>query len=181
MKLLITNARIVNEGSIFEGSVLIENGFITDIINEASKLSLSDTDLKIRNSDFSKIIDAKGMTLIPGVIDTHVHFREPGLTHKGDIFSESKAALAGGVTSYFDMPNTVPNATSIDVLEDKFKIASEKSLANYSFFAGATNNNLDELLKIDPSEVCGIKLFLGASTGNMLVDKEDTLSKIFSS
>lgn len=165
---LIKNARIVNEGAIFEGDVLIEGEYIKKIAKTIS----------VENSD-CKIIDAEGNYLIPGAIDDQVHFREPGLTHKGDIASESRAAIAGGITSFIEQPNTVPNAITQELLEEKYKIASEKSYANYSFMMGGTNNNLEEVLKTNPRNVAGIKLFLGSSTGNMLVDNPETLENIF--
>ncbi|MDD3003421.1 dihydroorotase [Flavobacterium sp.] len=168
--ILIRNAKIVNEGTIFEGDVLIENQFIVEI---ASKISVK--------SSSTKIIDAEGNYLIPGIIDDQVHFREPGLTHKGTIFTESRAAVAGGITSFIEQPNTVPNAVTQELLEEKYKIASEKSFTNYSFMMGGTNDNLEEILKTNPKNVAGIKLFLGSSTGNMLVDNEEVLEKIFSS
>jgi dihydroorotase len=167
---LIKNAKIVNEGTIFEGDVLIENEFIVEIAESISPKSSS-----------CKIIDAEGNYLIPGAIDDQVHFREPGLTHKGDIGTESAAAVAGGITSFIEQPNTVPNAITQEILEEKYKIAAEKSHANYSFMMGGTNDNLEEVLKTNPKNVAGIKLFLGSSTGNMLVDDEETLEKIFSS
>jgi dihydroorotase len=167
---LIKNARIVNEGSIFEGDVLIENEFITEIAESISPKSSN-----------CKIIDAEGNYLIPGAIDDQVHFREPGLTHKGDIASESAAAVAGGITSFIEQPNTIPNAVTQEILEGKYKIAAESSYANYSFMMGGTNDNLEEILKTNPRNVAGIKLFLGSSTGNMLVDDQETLEKIFSS
>ncbi|MGV3695772.1 dihydroorotase [Flavobacterium sp.] len=167
---LIKNAKIVNEGTIFEGDVLIENEFIVEVAENISPKSSS-----------CKIIDAEGSYLIPGAIDDQVHFREPGLTHKGDIASESAAAVAGGITSFIEQPNTVPNAVTQELLEDKYQIAAEKSHANYSFMMGGTNDNLEEILKTNPKNVAGIKLFLGSSTGNMLVDDEETLEKIFSS
>lgn len=168
--ILIKNAKIVNEGLIFEGDVLIENEFIVEI---ASSISAKSSECKI--------IDAEGNYLIPGAIDDQVHFREPGLTHKGDIASESRAAIAGGITSFIEQPNTVPNAVTQELLEQKYQIASEKSYANYSFMMGATNDNLEEVLKTNPKNVAGIKIFLGSSTGNMLVDNEVVLEKIFSS
>ncbi len=128
----------------------------------------------------TKTIDATGLLLIPGVIDDQVHFREPGLTHKGDIFSESRAAVAGGVTSFMDMPNTNPQTVTNALLNEKYRLGSENSLTNYSFYIGATNTNLDEVMNADPSEVCGIKLFMGSSTGNMLVDNENALRDLFS-
>lgn len=167
---LIKNARIVNEGSIFEGDVLIENEKISQIGESISP--------KTSNCI---IIDAEGSFLMPGVIDDQVHFREPGLTHKGDISSESKAAVAGGITSFIEQPNTVPNAITQELLEDKYQIAAKTSHANYSFMMGGTNDNLEELLKTNPKNVAGIKLFLGSSTGNMLVDNPEALEKIFSS
>ena len=168
--ILIKNAQIVNEGSIVEGDVLIDGEYIVDIDSSISSKSANTT-----------VIDAEGKFLLPGVIDDQVHFREPGLTHKATIESESKAAVAGGITSFIEMPNTVPQATTQAQLEDKFKIAAKTSYANYSFMFGGTNDNLDELLKTDPKTVAGIKLFLGSSTGNMLVDNEAVLEKIFSS
>lgn len=168
MRILIKNAQIVNEGKIFKSDVLIENDLIAKI---------SET---IPEENLDKIIDAEGKFLIPGVIDDQVHFREPGLTHKGDIESESKAAIAGGVTSFIEQPNTVPNAVTQELLEEKYKIASEKSYANYSFSMGGTNDNLEEVLKTNPKNVAAIKLFLGSSTGNMLVDNPETLEEIFS-
>ncbi len=167
---LIKNAKIVNEGTIFEGDVLIENEFIVEVAESISPKSPN-----------CKIIDAEGNYLIPGAIDDQVHFREPGLTHKGTIATESAAAVAGGITSFIEQPNTVPNAVTQELLEDKYKIASETSHANYSFMMGGTNDNLEEVLKTNPKNVAGIKLFLGSSTGNMLVDNEETLEKIFSS
>lgn len=168
MKILIKNAQIVNEGKIFKADVLIENDLIAKISSTISE------------ENVDKIIDAEGKFLIPGVIDDQVHFREPGLTHKGDIESESKAAIAGGVTSFIEQPNTVPNAVTQELLEEKYKIASEKSYANYSFSMGGTNDNLEEVLKTNPKNVAAIKLFLGSSTGNMLVDKPEILEEIFS-
>ena len=169
-RILIKNAKIVNEGSIFEGDVLIENEFIVEIADFISA----------KYSD-CKIIDAEGNFLIPGAIDDQVHFREPGLTHKGDIESESRAAVAGGVTSFIEQPNTIPNALTQDILEEKYQIAENNSFANYSFMMGASNDNLAEVLKTNPKNVAGIKIFLGSSTGNMLVDNEDVLERIFSS
>lgn len=169
-KFLIKNAKIVNEGVIFEGDVLIENDFIKEI---AESISLKSSDCTV--------IDAEGNYLIPGVIDDQVHFREPGLTHKGNIESESRAAVAGGITSFIEQPNTVPNAVTQELLEDKYVIASKTSYANYSFMMGGTNDNLEEVLKTNPRNVAGIKLFLGSSTGNMLVDNQEVLEKIFSS
>jgi dihydroorotase len=167
--LLITNALIVNEGKQIRGSVLVKDNFIQSVIPAGNSLP-SKTD---------KTIDANGNFLLPGVIDDQVHFREPGLTHKGDIYSESRAAVAGGVTSYMEMPNTNPQTLTQVLLESKYSRASEVSLANYSFYMGASNDNLEELLKTDPAKVCGIKVFMGSSTGNMLVDNPDTLKNIF--
>lgn len=166
---LIKNATIINENRKFKGSVLIEDEYIKTIFEgDATPDVPVDT-----------VINAEGMLLLPGVIDDQVHFRDPGLTHKGNIFSESRAAVAGGVTSFMDMPNTMPLTTTIEALEDKYKIGAEKSVANYSFYMGATNSNLDELRKVDPRTVCGLKVFMGSSTGNMLVDNKETLSGIF--
>ena len=167
---LIRNAKIVNEGAIFEGDILIENEFIKEI---AEKISPKSSDCVI--------IDAEGSYVMPGAIDDQVHFREPGLTHKGNIETESRAAVAGGITSFIEQPNTVPNAVTQELLEDKYQIASQKSYANYSFMMGGTNDNLEEVLKTNPRNVAGIKLFLGSSTGNMLVDNPEVLEKIFSS
>lgn len=166
---LIKNAKIVNEGVIFEGDVLIEGEFIKEIGENISV-----------KPNFT-VVDAEGSYLIPGIIDDQVHFREPGLTHKGDIASESRAAIAGGITSFIEQPNTVPNAVTQELLEQKYDIAAQKSFANYSFMMGGTNDNLEEVLKTNPRNVAGIKLFLGSSTGNMLVDNEEVLEKIFSS
>lgn len=168
--ILIRNAKIVNEGAIFEGDILIENEFIKEI---AEKISPKSSDCVI--------IDAEGSYVIPGAIDDQVHFREPGLTHKGNIETESKAAVAGGITSFIEQPNTVPNAVTQELLEDKYQIAAKTSYANYSFMMGGTNDNLEEILKTNPRNVAGIKLFLGSSTGNMLVDNPEVLEKIFSS
>ena len=166
---LIKNAKIVNENKTFLGDVLIENGIIKEISSD------------IKTTGDLEVIDAEEKFLIPGFIDDQVHFREPGLTHKANIATESRAAVAGGITTFIEMPNTVPQATTQDLLEDKFIIAANDSYANYSFMFGGTNDNLDELLKTDPKKVAGIKLFLGSSTGNMLVDNEEILEKIFSS
>ena len=165
---LIKNARIVNEGQIIEGDVLIEQGRIAKI----------DTSIGPKNGNVN-VIDADGKFLIPGVIDDQVHFREPGLTHKGDIYSESRAAVAGGITSYMEQPNTKPAATTIEELEKKYSRASEVSLANYSFNMGASNDNLEELKRVSKRNVSGIKIFMGSSTGNMLVDQQKTLEGIF--
>ncbi|NDV47831.1 dihydroorotase [Paludibacter sp. 221] len=167
---LISNATIINENRTFTGSVLLENELIKTIYESADSVDIQ--------GDCAEV-DATGLCLIPGVIDDQVHFREPGLTHKGDIYTESKAAVAGGVTTYMDMPNTKPPAVTLELLEDKFSLGAEKSFANYSFFMGASNDNLGELRKLDARSVCGVKLFMGSSTGNMLVDNEDTLSALF--
>lgn len=168
--IIIKNARIINEGTITEGDILIEGEFIAQIGENISP-----------KSGNCCILDASGCYVMPGAIDDQVHFREPGLTHKGDIESESRAAVAGGITSFIEQPNTVPNAVTQELLEEKYTLASQKSYANYSFMMGGTNDNLEELLKTNPRNVAGIKLFLGSSTGNMLVDNEETLEKIFSS
>ncbi|WP_250433258.1 dihydroorotase [Hanstruepera flava] len=168
--ILIKNAKIVNEGRIFEGDIYIENDIIKEI---GASISLKSSNVEV--------IDADGKYVLPGVIDDQVHFREPGLTHKADIESESKAALAGGITSFIEMPNTNPQTTTVEKLDEKFAIADAKAFANYSFMFGGTNDNLDEILKVDKKTVAGLKLFLGSSTGNMLVDNPEVLEKIFSS
>ncbi|MBN1821340.1 MAG: dihydroorotase [Prolixibacteraceae bacterium] len=173
MKTLIKNATIINEGLNFKGSVLIDGEFIERVY----PYRLPEN----KEFDSAKIIDAKGLILMPGVIDDQVHFREPGLTHKGDVTTESRAAVAGGITTYMEMPNTQPQTITQELLEEKYRRASEVSAANYSFYMGVTNDNLNEVLKTDPKRVCGIKVFMGASTGNMLVDNEDTLSGLFKS
>ncbi|HNR41899.1 MAG TPA: dihydroorotase [Bacteroidales bacterium] len=167
--ILIRNATIVNENRVFNGDVLIAGEIIGSVAENGMKAIPTDCE----------IIDADGLLLIPGIIDDQVHFREPGLTHKGDIRSESRAAAAGGITSFMDMPNTIPQTTTIGLLQEKARIAAEKSLINFSFYLGATNDNLDEILRIDPALVCGIKVFMGSSTGNMLVDSEQALRNIF--
>ncbi|WP_396209420.1 dihydroorotase [Flavobacterium sp.] len=167
---LIRNAKIVNEGVVFEGDILIENEWITEIAEKISP-----------KSSKCIIIDAEGSYVIPGAIDDQVHFREPGLTHKGNIETESKAAIAGGITSFIEQPNTVPNAVTQELLEQKYQIAASSSHANYSFMMGGTNDNLEEILKTNPRNVAGLKLFLGSSTGDMLVDSSASLEKIFSS
>ena len=168
--LLIRNATIINEGTSFKGSVLIKNDRIDKIYTEQIPEEICNR---------SQIIEADGLYLIPGVIDDQVHFREPGLTHKGDIYSESRAAIAGGVTSYMEMPNTNPQTTSIEEWEKKNEIARGKSFANYAFYLGATNDNLAELKKATSKHLCGIKIFMGSSTGNMLVDNKKALQAIF--
>jgi dihydroorotase len=167
-KILITNANIVNEGKIIRGDVYVKDGLIY----------IAGGNLKEYEADI--VIEGEGKYLFPGLIDDQVHFREPGLTYKADIYTESKAAVAGGITSYMEMPNTIPQTTTLELLEEKYARAAETSLANYSFYLGATNDNLAELLKVDPDNVCGIKVFQGSSTGNMLVDNPETLEKIFS-
>lgn len=169
--IIIKDAKVVNEGKILrDTSLLIRNGIIEKIFRDAVPEAILAQ---------AEVIDASGQLLLPGLIDDQVHFREPGLTHKGDIYSESKAAVSGGVTSFMEMPNTIPQATTQELLNKKYDRASEVSLANYSFYMGATNDNLEELLKTDPAKVCGIKVFMGSSTGNMLVDNPVTLSALF--
>ncbi|MDO7170931.1 dihydroorotase [Mariniflexile sp. AS56] len=169
-KILIKNAHIVNDGAVFNGDILIEGEFIKEISDSISA----------KSSDVH-VIDAEGKYLLPGVIDDQVHFREPGLTQKATIETESRAAIAGGITSFIEMPNTNPQTTTIEKLEEKFEIAAKTSSANYSFMFGGTNDNLDEVLKVDANKVAGLKLFLGSSTGNMLVDDTKVLEKIFKS
>ena len=166
---LIKNGNLVNEGVVQKGDILVQEGKIARIASN------------IEATVDMQVIDATGKYVIPGMIDDQVHFREPGLTHKGDIASESRAAVAGGITSFIEQPNTVPNAVTQELLEQKYEIASSKSYANYSFMMGGTNDNLEELLQTNPRNVAGIKLFLGSSTGNMLVDRQEVLEKIFSS
>ncbi len=165
-KVLIKNAKIVNENTIFESDILIEGEVISRI------------DIDITDAD-AEIINANGKYVLPGVIDDQVHFREPGLTHKGNIESESRAAVAGGITTFMEQPNTTPQTTTIEKLEEKFAMAKESSYANYSFLFGGTNDNLEELKKLDKNACSGVKLFLGSSTGNMLVDNEEVIEKIF--
>lgn len=167
-KILLKNAQVVNEGQIKETDVLIEGAFIKKI----------GTDISEMNAD---VIDFNGNLLLPGIIDDQVHFREPGLTHKGNIATESRAALAGGITTFMEQPNTNPQTTTIEKLEEKFSIASKTSYANYSFLFGGTNDNLEEIKRLDPKSCSGVKLFLGSSTGNMLVDDEQVLERIFQS
>ena len=162
VRLIIKNATIVNEGKSFKSDVLVEDRLIKKI---ALNINLS----------ADKTIEAHGLHLIPGLIDDQVHFREPGLTHKADISSESKAAVSGGVTSFMEMPNTIPQSLTQKILEEKFKLGDEKSLANFTFFMGASNNNLEEVLKTDPKNVGAIKIFMGSSTGDMLVDDKRVL------
>ena len=169
MNYYIKNATLVNEGQTFAASVFVSDGKIAKIVRKGEDF----------DAGSATMIDGTGKYLIPGIIDEHVHFREPGMTHKADIYTESRAAVAGGVTSFMDMPNTVPQTTTQDLLQQKFDLAAEKSLANYSFYLGATNDNLAEVVKTDPKTVCGIKLFMGSSTGNMLVDKNEVLVRLF--
>ena len=168
MNYLLKNGTIINEGRVFTSDILIKE----DRIEKIGGI--------IENNCGAVEIDASGKLIIPGCIDDQVHFREPGLTHKGTIFSESRAAVAGGITSFMEMPNTVPNALTQELLEEKYAIASKSSIANFSFFMGASNDNLDEVLKTNPTNVCGIKVFMGSSTGNMLVDNEKALEGLFS-
>ena len=168
MKKLLKNAQIINEGSVQTADVLIEGDRISKIAP-----SLQDSE--------AEVIDLTGKFLMPGVVDDQVHFREPGLTHKGRIYTEAKAAVAGGITSFMEMPNTKPQALTQALLEDKYEIGAKDSLANYSFFMGASNENIEEVLKTDPKRVAGIKIFMGSSTGNMLVDDQEVLNAIFSS
>ena len=165
--LLVRNARIVNDGQILEGDLLVRNGRIERIAAE------------IAAGDGSRVLEADGRYLLPGMIDDQVHFREPGATHKADIHSESRAALAGGITSYMEMPNTVPQTVTLDALEQKYRLAAERSMANFSFYLGATNDNIESIRALQPNQTCGIKVFMGASTGNMLVDREEVLEAIF--
>lgn len=172
MGTLLKNAKIVNEGKIVSGHILIEKERIAKIFKlEDDLTSLEET---------NEVIDIKGNYLLPGVIDDQVHFREPGLTHKANIQTESRAAVAGGITSFLEMPNTVPNTLTQELLQDKYDIAEKTSYANYSFYMGASNDNIEEVLKTDPKTVCGVKVFMGSSTGNMLVDNPDTLEELFS-
>jgi len=165
----IKNVTIINEGREFQGNVFVKDGKISKIISEVD----------VDGHDAKKILNGEGKYLIPGVIDDQVHFREPGLTHKGEIYTEAKAGIAGGITSFMEMPNTNPQATTIELLEEKYTLAKQKSLANYSFYLGATNDNIEEIKKINPKNICGVKVFMGSSTGNMLVDNIDSLTKIF--
>lgn len=170
MKTIIHHATIINEGELFTGSVLLEGEFIRKIYRN---------EIPVEDMESADLINASGKYLIPGVIDDQVHFREPGLTHKGDLTTESRAALAGGITSYMEMPNTIPQSVTLDELEKKYTRAAEVSAVNYSFYLGATNDNLNEVLAVDPAHVCGIKIFMGSSTGNMLVDNDTTLAELF--
>ncbi len=169
MKTLIYGGTIVNDGRAFQGSIVVENGYVAEILNDS----------KAPRGVYDSTVDAMGLFVIPGVIDSHVHFRDPGLTQKADIESESRAAAYGGVTSYFDMPNTVPQTTTLDALDAKFAEAARRSHVNYSFFIGATNDNLEQLEAVNRRRVPGVKLFMGSSTGNMLVDREEALRRLF--
>ena len=172
MNYIIKNATLVNEGKSFMASVVISGDTIEKIIPTQTV----DTDLDFVGYE---VVNAEGLLLLPGAIDDQVHFRDPGLTHKGDIATESRAAVAGGVTTFMDMPNTVPNTLTQQLLQDKYDIAAEKSMANYSFYMGVSNDNIEEVLKTDPKNICGIKAFMGSSTGNMLVNNESTLEVLF--
>ncbi|MFA7493061.1 MAG: dihydroorotase, partial [Proteiniphilum sp.] len=169
--ILIHKATIINEGSSFTGSLLLEGDRISRIFRE-------EVPERVLNA-CRQVIDARGLWLMPGVIDDQVHFRDPGLTHKGDIHTESRAAVAGGVTSYMEMPNTNPQTVTWEALCQKMEMAAGKSLSNFSFYLGATNDNMEELRKADLKQICGVKVFMGSSTGNMLVDDDKTLRKIF--
>ena len=171
MRTVVQGGTIVNEGKTFDGTIVIEDGKITQIIQ-------GNTDPEASSDE---VIDASGCFVLPGIIDDHVHFREPGLTEKADIDTESRAAAAGGVTTYFDMPNTVPQTTTLEALEEKFALAAKKSHVNYSFFFGVTNDNISLFPQLDPHRIPGIKLFMGSSTGNMLVDRRESLEQLFSS
>lgn len=167
MRTLIKGGRIVNEGRTFDGSLVVDDEKIVEINTHYPEAS------------FDRVVDASGCFVLPGVIDDHVHFREPGLTEKADIESESRAAAAGGVTTYFDMPNTNPQTTTLEALDEKFRLAAVKSHVNYSFFFGATNDNTSLFSQLDEHRIPGIKLFMGSSTGNMLVDRDEALNRIF--
>ena len=171
MRTLIKGGTLVNEGKVFDGAIVVEEDKIRKIV----------AGNQVPESSYDHIVDASGCFVLPGVIDDHVHFREPGLTAKADIESESRAAAAGGVTTYFDMPNTIPQTTTLEALEEKFALAAQKSHVNYAFFFGATNDNVELFEQLDPKRIPGIKLFMGSSTGNMLVDRSESLNKIFSS
>ena len=167
MKTIIKNAFVVNEGKISSQDVLINNGRIQKI----------DSNIQIEGN--YKEINAEGLHLLPGIIDDQVHFREPGLTHKGEIYTESRAAVAGGVTSFMDMPNVNPPSLTQQLLEQRYLLAADRSIANYSFYMGVSNDNVEEVLKTDAKTICGIKIFMGSSTGNMLVDDKNTLENLF--
>ena len=171
MRTLIKGGTLVNEGKVFDGAIVVEEDKIRKIV----------AGNQVPESSYDHIVDASGCFVLPGVIDDHVHFREPGLTAKADIESESRAAAAGGVTTYFDMPNTIPQTTTLEALDEKYALAAQKSHVNYAFFFGATNDNVELFEQLDPKRIPGIKLFMGSSTGNMLVDRSESLDKIFSS
>ncbi len=164
---ILKNGQLINEGKSFQGDLLIRNGIIERI------------DKQIDNSINAEEIDAEGKLILPGCIDDQVHFREPGLTHKANIATESRAAVAGGITSFMEMPNTVPSAVTIEKLEEKYVIASQSSLANYSFYLGTTNSNIEEIKRVNPETICGVKIFMGSSTGDMLVDDPKALEDVF--
>ena len=172
--ILFSNGLIFNDGFRFIGTIVVSGGMIRRV--DSGRIDLRDVDTEAYD-----IVDCEGKMVMPGVIDEHVHFRDPGLTEKGDIATESRAAIAGGVTTYFDMPNTRPATTTLEAWEEKNARAAEVSAANYAFFIGATNDNLDQLMKADPTRVPGVKLFLGSSTGNMLVDDDSAISSLFRS
>ena len=180
MKTIIKGGTVVNEGRAFKGTIVIDGERISEIL-EDNLSSQSITSSSSQNGDAVEVIDASGCYVLPGIIDDHVHFREPGLTEKADIESETRAAAAGGVTTYFDMPNTSPQTTTLEALSEKQQLAAAKSHVNYSFFFGATNDNVELFSSLDPHHVPGIKLFMGSSTGNMLVDRDEALERIFSS
>ena len=171
MRTLIKGGTLVNEGKVFDGAIVVEEDKIRKIV----------AGNQVPESSYDHVVDASGCFVLPGVIDDHVHFREPGLTAKADIESESRAAAAGGVTTYFDMPNTIPQTTTLEALDEKYALAAQKSHVNYAFFFGATNDNVELFEQLDPKRIPGIKLFMGSSTGNMLVDRSESLNKIFSS
>ena len=183
MATLIHGGTLVNEGRTFNGSLVIDDGKITQIIEGKQSwgqvLGSGEAQAPVPMTTFDEVIDASGCFVFPGLIDSHVHFREPGLTDKADIDTESRAAAAGGVTTYFDMPNTIPQTTTLEALEEKFALAAQKSHVNYSFFFGATNDNAGLFPQLDPHRIPGIKLFMGSSTGNMLVDRREALDRIF--
>ncbi len=168
MSILIKNATITNEGKTYKGFVLIEGTHIVQTGRAGDPLP-----------EAGEVINAEGMLLLPGMIDDQVHFREPGLTHKGDLHTESRAAVAGGITSFMEMPNTIPQAVTIATLEEKYKLAAKKSLANYSFYLGTTNTNIDEIKAVDPKQICGVKIFMGSSTGDMVVNDDNALERVF--
>lgn len=174
-RIYIQGGRVVNKGETYFADLILADGKIEHVLENVCR-----SERAFRQKQVDEIIDATGMLIVPGVIDDQVHFREPGLTHKAEIYTESKAAVAGGITSFMEMPNTIPQSLTQELLEEKYVLASNKSLANYSFYMGASNNNIEEVLKTDPKKVCGLKVFMGSSTGNMLVDKKEVLERIFS-